>query len=627
MTSIIHLNKDFIESPFNFLFNKALDRAEIYTFAERIEFIDNFTRGIEAFYSEAENRNNNFLAFTGFNIVASTAAYFTLAIIPPPFNVLLVGGCWASAITSAASGGTRWQTMIPIQEELQKYKSLLISEPALEWAALWQYIINTNPSKDHTKIFLDILSKASEERRMGYQTALRSVANRQGKSEKDVTEFVIAIRNQYVDSLDKPILPTPVVRELPPAIGTNTQLNAIEVSAQQVQDYSPTSNIQRQNAIASLQQTYNKPAEIGLPQELREVMVDSPYSTFVIGMSGAGKDILVYNVVSEIRKKYPQAFIIGIDGKNAPSERNLWAKPNYDHTIHFSMGDSPEDYHEDLLSIFDQVDSYPPFTFIVFSELNGVRDSYLSNNMKDEWQQIANKIRYIALQLNYAQKYFIATAQTANKEELGIGAGRQNAQFCMVSNGQQQSFINAVSRAAVFEGNGVKDTATWQSAISRSPAVSHLPNANQLGGIAYFHSGIGRWMPMPRLHNAGQDRGFVTPVSEVVQPMNNLNQTVEAQAQAQQVAVLEKPAQLEIKSLFQELSDEFKDSDPSMSDFINWLETKQGTVINLRTTVLFWGNKKNRGKTKKEDVAPYLQEAEDLGLLIKTEDGLRVINA
>jgi hypothetical protein len=259
--------------------------------------------------------------------------------------------------------------------------------------------------------------------------------------------------------------------------------------------------------LALIQRSYAATAEIGLPVELMQSMVDVPYSTFVIGMSGAGKDILVYNVVSEIRKKYPQACIIGIDGKNAPIERPLWDKSLYSETIHFSMSDHPSKYHDRLMQLFENVDSLPPMTFYVFSEVNGTRDSYNSNGMEKQWNEVANKIRYIALQLNYAQKFMIATAQTANKQELGIGDGRQNVQFCLVSNGQQQSFINAVTKAAVFEGNGVKDTATWQSAISRSSALEHLPDAAQRGGVAYFHSALSRWLPMPRLQNAGGDRG------------------------------------------------------------------------------------------------------------------------
>lgn len=326
-------------------------------------------------------------------------------------------------------------------------------------------------------------------------------------------------------------------RQLPAApIGMNTRLGAVEVPSAQ-SEASP---------VAVLDRMFHSEPAIGLPQELRQTMVDLPYSTFVIGMSGAGKDILVYNVVAEIRRRHPQAYLIGIDGKNAPEERPLWDNTIYNETIHFSMGDHPKTYHDRLLDIFDNVDRFPPMTLIVFSELNGTRNSYFSNGMGDKWQTIANKIRYIALQLNYAQKFIIATAQTANKEELGIGEGRQNVQFCLVSNGQQQSFINAVTKAAVFEGNAVKDTATWQSAISRSTALEHLPDAAQRGGIAYFHSALGRWLPMPRLHNVGGDRGI--PGSMPQQPRSESPKTIEPPSEApNSSSLLEKASRKELE--------------------------------------------------------------------------------
>lgn len=651
MNSLITLNNEFVNEPFKILFYKALQSYEVQSLQDRITFLDNLTSGLE----KVDDTTSSQLAANGWMRIGSgfgTAITISaFALVPFPFNALLSVASLGGAVTVFSDSITTDKKLKPVSNEIERHRLAVTSTTFLNWACLWEYCHSVD--NDPNELFRALLYKASAGNVNGgklirfdghppFMAAIRALAGRTGRNYEDIANFVKAIQMRYTSQLEKPqieeYISTPV-KELPPAVGPVTQFSAIEVPAQQVQDYNSDSDIQRQIAIATLQQTFNKPAEIGLPQELREVMVDAPYSTFVIGMSGAGKDILVYNVISEIRKKYPQAFIIGIDGKNAPSERNLWAKPNYDYTIHFSMGDNPEDYHEELFSIFDKVDSYPPFTFIVFSELNGVRDSYISNGLKDEWQQIANKIRYIALQLNYAQKYFIATAQTANKEELGIGAGRQNAQFCMVSNGQQQSFINAVSKAAVFEGNGVKDTATWSSAISRSPAVEHLPNANQLGGIAYFHSAINRWMPMPRLHNAGQDRGVVSQQVEIPAPSPVFNQSTpaveEAQVQTQQVALLEKPTSVpQVQSIFQQLAESYEDDQdlPLMSDYILWLEKKQGNAFTQRQMIQLWGNQKapgaveKRGVTSKDQITPYINEALDLEILKQTGEGYQVVS-
>ncbi len=300
----------------------------------------------------------------------------------------------------------------------------------------------------------------------------------------------------------------PVVTSSP--IGNNTRLGAVEVQT------SPAGNSQAEatqpmDNVSVLNRAFQQSDAIGLPNELIQTMVETPYSNFVIGMSGAGKDILVHSLMKAIRAKYPQATIIGIDGKGAMKERPMWDAAIYNETVHFSMADHPRDYHPRLKHIFDRADSLPPHSFVVFSEVNGTRDSYIGNGMGRQWQEISSKIRYLALQGNEAGRFIYATAQTATKEELGIGAGRGNVQFCLISNGQQQSFVNAVVKAAVFDGSAVKNVDSWQSAISRSTAISHLKNSAQLGGVAYFHSAIGRWLPMPRLENPGRDRGDFFP--------------------------------------------------------------------------------------------------------------------
>jgi hypothetical protein len=82
-----------------------------------------------------------------------------------------------------------------------------------------------------------------------------------------------------------------------------------------------------ESAIAVLERTMAKPTVIGLPEALRSVTVENPYSTFIIGMSGAGKDIALYSVMAALKAKYPTALYVGIDGKNHAGELPLWSTP------------------------------------------------------------------------------------------------------------------------------------------------------------------------------------------------------------------------------------------------------------------------------------------------------------
>jgi hypothetical protein len=106
-----------------------------------------------------------------------------------------------------------------------------------------------------------------------------------------------------------------------------------------------------ESAIAVLERTMAKPATIGLPEALRSVTVDHPYSTFIIGMSGAGKDIALYSIAAALKARYPMALYVGIDGKNHAGELPLWSAGIYDRTIHISMLDRVNDYHRGLLAL------------------------------------------------------------------------------------------------------------------------------------------------------------------------------------------------------------------------------------------------------------------------------------
>jgi hypothetical protein len=175
-----------------------------------------------------------------------------------------------------------------------------------------------------------------------------------------------------------------------------------------------------ESAVAVLERTMAKPTTIGLPEALRSVTVDNPYSTFIIGMSGAGKDITLYSIMAALKQRYPTALYVGIDGKNHAGELPLWSEGIYDRTIHISMLDRVNDYHRGLLALLKQACEFPGMVFVAFSELNGIAGSYIAAGMKQEWGEIAHYLRYLALQGNAAGKFLLSTAQGITLDELGI---------------------------------------------------------------------------------------------------------------------------------------------------------------------------------------------------------------
>jgi hypothetical protein len=317
---------------------------------------------------------------------------------------------------------------------------------------------------------------------------------------------VIAAQRQSPESGHRHALP--VVTPHPTSLPPSRLHEYAEIPALQQAPPIQGSMIESESAIAVLERTMAKPTAIGLPEALRSVTVDQPYSTFIIGMSGAGKDIALYSVMAALKARNPNDLFVGIDGKNHAGELPLWSEGIYDRTIHISMLDRVNDYHRGLLALLKQACEFPGMVFVAFSELNGIAGSYIAAGMKPEWGEIAHYLRYLALQGNAAGKFLLSTAQGLTLDELGISTStRSNIKFLMVGNGSQFGFISSITaNTTVFDRKLINDQNSFTAACSRSTALEHLPNANTDKGIAYFHTALNRWEPMPRLVNPGADR-------------------------------------------------------------------------------------------------------------------------
>jgi hypothetical protein len=317
---------------------------------------------------------------------------------------------------------------------------------------------------------------------------------------------VIAAQRRSPESSNGASLPAIAPRQT--ALPPSRLHEYAETPVQQLAQPAAQTSIRGESAIAVLERTIAKPATIGLPEALRSVTVDQPYSTFIIGMSGAGKDIALYSIMAALKARHPTALYVGIDGKNHAGELPLWSEGIYDRAIHISMLDKVNDYHRGLLALLKQSCEFPGMVFVAFSELNGIAGSYIAAGMKQEWGEIAHYLRYLALQGNAAGKFLLSTAQGLTLDELGISTStRSNIKFLMVGNGSQFGFISSITaNTTVFDRKLINDQNSFTAACSRSTALEHLPNGNTDKGIGYFHTALNRWEPMPRLVNPGADR-------------------------------------------------------------------------------------------------------------------------
>jgi hypothetical protein len=258
---------------------------------------------------------------------------------------------------------------------------------------------------------------------------------------------------------------------------------------------------------SSLERTLEAVAPVGLPQSLIASAIDRPYSTFIFGQSAAGKDITLFNIMEGLKVKFPTAYFLGIDGKNHTTESAMWEM--YDESIRISMLDDPRDYHDRLLQVLNKAVRWPGRAFVSFSEVNGISGVYAVAGMAQEWKQIAHLISFLAVQGNADGKFIYATAQALNLDALGLRKdSRANCAFMAVANSTQFSFLSQIAGdTKVFQNKLMLDQQVFQSACSRSTATQHLQTHNVVKGIAWFHTDLNRWEPMPRLVNPGPDRG------------------------------------------------------------------------------------------------------------------------
>ncbi|MBD1825670.1 hypothetical protein H6F51_24695 [Cyanobacteria bacterium FACHB-DQ100] len=301
------------------------------------------------------------------------------------------------------------------------------------------------------------------------------------------------------------------------------------------------------DSVALLNRSYQTVDQAGLPEDLMSLAIQKPYNTLIFGQSEAGKDITLYNLMKRNRSAH-NAYFLGIDGKNHPNERALWSREIYDKTLHFSMLDHPESYHSGLLAAL-KLAVQQPMSFIAFSEINGVRAAYINAGMKAEWQNIAHYISYFAIQGNANRHFLYGTVQALSLEELGLGSGdRGNIYFLAIANSTQFAFIESVGASVKVFPKALTNQAVFQSAVSRSTATQHLKNHSILKGIAYFHTAIGEWRPMPRLDNPGSDRGegltAANPTSQapIVTPAIAPEVTQSNQANKEDKSNIQKPS-------------------------------------------------------------------------------------
>lgn len=642
MSNLIELNNEFISEPFKILFYKALQSCEIQTLLERIDFLDNLVNGLEKVENRTTNQtsSNHWMRIaSGFSTVATIGAY---TMIPFPFNVILAGAATITGGTAFAESIRIDKKLNPISEEIELHTLALKSTEMINWACLWQYCHNTEPTKPD-ELFRALLFKASRGSVSGdklirfdsnppFMAAIKTLASKQGRNYEHVAQFVKAIKEEFTTQLEVPQIQT--VPQLPPAIGPVTQLTAIDVPA--------TSMVANQPIAVTVPVNWeDRPApkaeDLLAPIKL---IVHRNNSFYVVGSKGAGKGMLTANLLRWKLDQYPNAIALVLDPKGDEKEAGYWNHPNIRRHAFKGMLLTAEDLAEEVTAFLEEARHLISQAdivngkrlFIVFDEF-----LFLKTNLdKDLFNEVARLCSNCISTGDSAGIHTISITQSFNSGD-SVGNDEILKNMTLVGVFREDEFARC--KKIVSFGKVNRDSFTSAEFNSLS-AKSPVGRVMTIGG---------EFFPTPELVNySGFDRdkgvmvGSPAPVVDYEPPQfspsigDQLAEQVKFQAQS--VAVMERPAPTQeprqVQSIFQELAESYEgDPDlPLMNDFILWLEKKQGSCFTQRQIIQVWGNQKapgateKRGITSKEAISPYINEAIDLELINETESGYQVVS-
>jgi len=191
-------------------------------------------------------------------------------------------------------------------------------------------------------------------------------------------------------------LPETKVVELPPTIGVNTQMEAIETSAEVVTpdktqgDEKFVREVQAQELPAPQPPTPLVKRSSPAPVDIALSMAKVPKSTIIAASPRVGKGVVVSMAIAHLRHLHPDLEIWLIDPKDEPTERHYWEAIDPDKRCHFDLRDFDVDVEgaieafSDLLTRFNRSPKHRKLLIIdEFVTLNQKCAGSFMNQLKD----------------------------------------------------------------------------------------------------------------------------------------------------------------------------------------------------------------------------------------------------
>lgn len=240
-------------------------------------------------------------------------------------------------------------------------------------------------------------------------------------------------------------------------------------------------------------QVYAPPIEatetINLPLELAKRLKP----TLIVGVPGAGKDIVAWNAVDEIRRDTSRTvFVFCIDPK-ADEKEAAYFEGRVDFLYSLAFGRStPEECFQlvkTALKAFDEFDAQGGFKLLIFNELN--LTTKVIKSVVGAMAFLEQKLTYYSSSGRSRQEVLWAISQNAHQRGLGFG-GETRSIFIplfLVTIDNISATIDILRAKLIPEDKKLKSD-ELKEICARSPV-----------GVAVFHGSLNRWFPMPKLRD------------------------------------------------------------------------------------------------------------------------------
>jgi hypothetical protein len=252
----------------------------------------------------------------------------------------------------------------------------------------------------------------------------------------------------------------------------------------------PATNISTLGAGLSLTQTITGKSEM-VPDIARE-MADRLKPTLVVGVPGAGKDILVWNAVEMIKQSGKQVYVFAIDPKCDRSELPYFeGRVDKLFSLDFNNASPQEcfEFLQDALKQYEEFDSKGAPKLLIFNELN--LTTKVLKGAEGAMRFLETKLTFYSSSGRSRGWIIWAISQTAHEKGLGFGGETRPIfiKIVLITLANPDAAVD-ILRAQIIAKEQKLPPQELKKLCDRSSV-----------GVAVYHGSLQKWFPHVKMRD------------------------------------------------------------------------------------------------------------------------------